>query len=74
MKPTKIKELTPKQRKLLDKFIDSAEIVMFDKRDIVKRIKKANELKTKALIMMEEADDLLTEIRNELLYGEDKTN
>jgi hypothetical protein len=68
---TKLKELTPKQKKLLDKFIDKAEIVIFDKEDIVKRIRKANELRTKAHDMMLEADTLLDTIQKELIYGEE---
>jgi hypothetical protein len=72
MKPTKLTELTPKQKKLLDKFIDKAEMVMFDKEDIVKRIRRANELRNKAHEMMLEADILLDGIIKEM-YGDDKT-
>lgn len=68
----KINQLTPKQKKLLNKFVDTADIVIFDKDSIVKRIKKANELRNKAHAMMLEADTLLNDIQKELLYG--KTN
>jgi len=68
---TKLTELTPKQKKILDKFIDKAEIVIFNKEDIVKRIRRANELRTKAHDMMLEADTLLDTIQKELLYGTD---
>ena len=71
LKQATLKQLTPKQKKLLDKLVDSAEIVVLDKDDIIERIRQANELRIKAHSMLLEADILLDTIQKELLYGED---
>lgn len=67
---TKLTKLTPKQRKKLDKFIDKAEIIFFDKGAIFRKINSANNLKSKAHQDMLEADILLAEVIDEL-YGND---
>jgi hypothetical protein len=68
-KSFKFKDMTPKQKKLLDKFIDKAEIVMFGKKDIAKSIRRAHELRDKAHDMLLEADILLDGVIKEM-YGE----
>lgn len=67
----KLKTLTPKQRKLLDKFIDTAEIFMFDKKEIAKKIKLSYSKREIAHKLMLDADILLDEVLTEL-YGETK--
>jgi hypothetical protein len=63
--------MTPKLKKLLDKLVDSAEIVVLDKDNIIERIRQANELRIKAHSMLLESDILLDTIQKELLYGTD---
>ena len=51
----KLREMTPEQRKLLNKFIDTAEIVIFDKEKIRKQILKAYAIRDRGYKYLDKA-------------------
>jgi len=67
----KIKELTPKEIKKLNKMMDECEIITFNKADISKRIGKVLKKSTKAHADLLKADEELLLIIGEL-YGTNK--
>lgn len=63
----KIRELTPQEMQKLNKVLEECNIITFDENKIKGKILKANQLKDKAHIMLDQSEKLIAEVLKEIL-------